>query len=55
MKYDIQESKRKQVSVNLSPEVEEYVRERALKENRSFSSMIQFIIIENMVEHNKVK
>lgn len=55
MKYNIEESKRKQVSVNLSKEVEDYVRERAARENRSFSSMIQFIIIENMVQHNDTK
>lgn len=55
MKYNIENSKRKQVSVNLSPDVEEYVRERAAQENRSFSSMIQFIIIENMVQHDKTK
>lgn len=55
MKYNIENNKRKQISVNLSPEVEEYVRERSIKENRSISSMIQFIIIENMVQHNDTK
>lgn len=41
----------KQVNTNLSEEVLTYVKEMAEKENRSLSSMIQMIIIKDMMNN----
>lgn len=41
----------KQVNTNLSEEVLTYIKEMAEKENRSLSSMIQMIIIKDMMNN----
>ena len=40
----------RQISITLSPEVEEYVRKKAEEEHRSVSGLIQLIVIEKMLK-----